>query len=227
MWPFKKDQAASYDGKSLAVWLSKLKKAKSEPEAKKISNIFGRHLAKADPVQTSNVLVETLVRGSSSKLARRHAAIALANAMQNGHIDPSKSELIVEGFHQVLKDDDAADIHSAVLTGIAELGEAGIPLLSTMQGAYKKADKPKVIERLCKCLGMLGPAAKSAIPLILETLQTHEEWEVRAAAAEALGDIRSPTKDVVVALKDAMQDDSGDVQQNAQEAIQKLREAKE
>ncbi len=226
MWPFSRKSGATHEGKPISHWVSKLSKVRTEPEAKKIESVFARVLAKADPVETTNKLVEMLVNANNPTMARRHAALALGNAIQYGHIDPEKSQLVVEAVHQMLKEDQP-EINEAVLHAVAEMGKTGATLLASLQAGLKRSKHDGELGMLCKCVGVLGPAAKSAVPLVAEVLKTHKNWEVRAFAAEALGLIGRAAGPSIQVLRDALQDESGDVQQNAQEAIDRIRAAKE
>lgn len=71
--------------------------------------------------------------------------------------------------------------------------------------------------------GQEGPPPADLGPLV-EQLK-HPEWERRAAAAQALGDLGRAAEPAVPALEEAISDDHGDVCLAASDALSRIRAA--
>jgi HEAT repeat protein len=73
----------------------------------------------------------------------------------------------------------------------------------------------------CQSLGRMGPAAKSAIPTLVQALKS-KDGGVRQGAAEALGQIGKDAKAALPELKKLTGDIDPDVQAAAKEAIKRI-----
>ncbi len=76
-------------------------------------------------------------------------------------------------------------------------------------GLLKELQSPDVKTRVAACLELskLGPAAKDALPALINALQAKNDGQLRCAAAMTIGAIGSDAKDAVPALVDALTSD--------------------
>ncbi len=80
-----------------------------------------------------------------------------------------------------------------------------------------------VRERATDFLGKLGPAAKPAVPALIDALRSDKEWMIRAQAANALAAIGDDEPSVIDALRAAGSDTNGYEAMNVGNALNKLR----
>jgi HEAT repeat protein len=92
------------------------------------------------------------------------------------------------------------------------------------------ADRQSLVkQRAAEALGKIGPAAQSAMPLLLSLIRDPSSWETRQAAAAALGNIAldrngktPPPPDVIVRLKATLTDPAAAVRLAAVKALAAL-----
>jgi HEAT repeat protein len=95
-----------------------------------------------------------------------------------------------------------------------EMGPAAAPTVPRLIEEVKKGKDADAMRMPISVLGRIGPVAKDAIPVILETLR-HDDARLRVTAAGALGDVGPQTPEVIPALARALQDKDDSVRQEA------------
>ena len=70
-----------------------------------------------------------------------------------------------------------------------------------------------------QALGLIGPEASEAVPLLIQALEGDEDWSVRSNAARALGWMESDASEVVPTLIQALGDESEHVRSAAADAL--------
>jgi HEAT repeat protein len=98
---------------------------------------------------------------------------------------------------RTLKDSDAG-VASAAVTALGSFGPEAAPALVEL---LSKQTLPAERKHAIRALGLMGPSAKEAVPLLIETLKV-DDWGVREAAVVALGQIGPDAKAALPALVD-------------------------
>jgi HEAT repeat protein len=119
--------------------------------------------------------------------------------------------------------DDPLLHHSAmdVLEEIGPQGKDAVPsLVKRVKRNYPESYPPymRTSPRLVAIVGGIGPAAKAAIPCLLDALR-HEDDGVREEAAWALAQIGQQPKEVIPALRRALRDKDKRVRRRAANAL--------
>ena len=79
-----------------------------------------------------------------------------------------------------------------------------LPFWLSMRLPLPRDDDPIIRMNAARCLGQMGPAAKLAVPALIEALAQDEDSSVRAAAAIALAALGNGDKAAVLALSRAL-----------------------
>ncbi len=175
-----------YQGKNLSSWL-------------KLADESGRQDAADALAQIGTNAVPLLVRKLQAKDSPiKKALIALAD----------RQTLININFRT------AGDERILAIKGfgiLSEKAECAVPILV---GLYARSRDPVFRERVSEVLGKIGPAARTAVPTLIQGLADTNS-AVREAAASALWQIRSEPTLVVPALMKALSDPSQTVRTEA------------
>jgi hypothetical protein len=160
-------------------------------------------------------LIEALHYERQSKsiqnLVRQFAAASL------GDLGPRAKES-VPALEQTLKSEKDLGICIAAASALGAIGPEAVPALTSAltNAAYDKRWP------ILQALGKLGPAAKEAVPVLMEVLQNqvlHDFLGVRREAADSLGKIGSEAGAAVPALIEALKDKDWTVRSHAAEAL--------
>ncbi|MBI3464751.1 MAG: HEAT repeat domain-containing protein, partial [Planctomycetes bacterium] len=87
--------------------------------------------------------------------------------------------------------------------------------------ALKHSD-PFVRSRAAVVLGQIGPAAKAAVPALIEALKDPNPY-TRWSVVEALGKIGPKARDAMPALRAALRDKNDGVRSSAAESIRRIK----
>ena len=79
-----------------------------------------------------------------------------------------------------------------------------LPFWLSMRLPFPRDDDPIIRMNAARCLGQMGPAAKPAVPALVEALAQDEDSSVRAVAAIALAALGNGDKTAVLALSRAL-----------------------
>ncbi len=148
---------------------------------------------------------------SIQDLVRQFAAASLEE------LGPTAKEA-VPALEQTLKSEQDLGICIAASSALAAIGPEAVPALtSALTNAVYDKRWP-----ILQALGKLGPAAKEAVPVLMEVLQNqvlHDFLGVRREAAETLGKIGPEARAAVPALIKALGDKDWTVRSHAAGAL--------
>ena len=102
---------------------------------------------------------------------------------------------------------------------LKKIGPAAIPAYIEILGGKKTAESIRY--SAVDALGGFGPAAKEAVPVLVDSLK-EQNFRIRSKAAVALGRIGRDAKDAITALKEVLQDENKVVQKNAEWALSEI-----
>lgn len=106
-------------------------------------------------------------------------------------------------------------LSNAAEAGLVEAGKAVVPILIETAKASKDV---KVRQPVLDVLGLIGPEAEAAVPLLIEALKDEAE-ELRSSGAKGLGHIGAKAKAGVPALAATLKDGSATVRAQAAGAL--------
>jgi len=183
----------AYQGKPLGDWVKLLKDR--NPRAREEATVV---LAKMGPDARPAIpdLIETLK--DDEFLVRLNAAGAL------GKIGPAAVPALIETLKKGKPRQQAAKAPK-------------LPPLARGTGFYESCAR----EGAAMALGIIGPEAKAAVPVLISTLND-EDAGVRFRAAEALGRVGPEAMQAVPALFEAMKDKDKNVSEAAAGSVKKI-----
>ena len=187
----------------------------------------------------SDVAVPALIRvlQDSDTSLRQHAEIALINcgagavkalvqaldtpAFKNrpslvrilGSIDTASAELLSRWI--AFLSDPAPELRLAAARALAHKGKSAVPLVIDALNSTEV----QVRSQAADILADIGPNAARAVPRLISLLKKDTDGHVRAAAAHALGKMRSAGAPAIPALREALKDTDRDVAARSQEAL--------
>ena len=146
---------------------------------------------------------------------RANAAKAVAR------IGPAARETVPTLITLALNDN-SAEVRGNAIEALGTMPAPARDLITALARSCTDSNE-KVRISATKALGKLGPFAKEAAPALILASADADSADVRANAVEALGTIAGPPKEIIAALKTALQDDNERVRLNAVYAFGALR----
>jgi HEAT repeat protein len=185
-----------------------LKVLKSDPESRPRGNAAAA-LAK---ISNGSTVVRTLVEVLSD--GDNNVATAAVTAL--GEIGPPAREAVPSLLTAYR--DFAPAFRGYVVRALGKIGSASREVIQALSESITTSGKSECVAE-CSALGDLGPAAESAVPVLIKAM---ENPVLRRAAAEALGKIGAPVADVVPALTFRMQDADRGVRLTVAESLGRI-----
>jgi HEAT repeat protein len=207
-----------YDGHSTRSWIKALNNPNVNVRYRAIRALgaIGPEAGEAVPA-LATILVESPSRG-----LRIEASLALTK------MAPA-SRAALSALAQALKDTDRLVRMNAALA-LLRLGANSRPAIPALSEALKEKSNQTNLgvfhhttqEVMALALGRASSGSPEAVPALLEALQAASTEGMRKAVAQALGEVGAEARPAASLLRALLKDNSNDVRQTAQEALQKI-----
>ncbi len=179
------------EGANISETVTSLTASLADPSAEVRARAAHALGAMGEPAKSAAAELMSLLKDEDPTV-RRQAVSALA-AIQPG------PEVMVPLFAKLMQDSDPG-VQLRVLQALAEVGEAAVPRL------IKALDNDEVAYWSCIVLRDIGPAAKDAVPALIEKLKDPRE-EIRMQAVLALGAIGDAALPAVPQIATVLEDE--------------------
>ena len=152
-----------------------------------------------------------LVRGKDPELATS-AGLALTRILPHG------SDQLTTVIPVLVKSlgSESPEIRNDAVMALGTCGNAAVPALSELVKGH--AAKPDLAWQAAAALSMMGPAAKSTVPQLIDALKSRDE-RVASQAAATLGAIGPEAKEAVAQLRPLVASDSVQIRMHAADAL--------
>jgi HEAT repeat protein len=141
--------------------------------------------------------VDEAVVGERHALVDGDALVRELAVESLGEIGP-KASAAVPDLIPLLAHDPSVKVRVRAADVLARLEPSGKAIVEPLTGALGDV-RPSVRQMAAQSLGTIGPAARSALPVLIDRLNTDTDDDVRSVAAEALGKV-GPAADVIFPL---------------------------
>jgi HEAT repeat protein len=152
-----------------------------------------------------------LVRGKNPELATS-AGLALTRILPHG------SDQLTTVIPVLVKSlgSETPEVRNDAVMALGTCGNVAVPALADLVKGH--AAKPDLAWQAAAALAMMGPAAKSTVPQLIDALKSGDE-RVASQAATTLGTIGPEAKDAVPQLRPLVASDSVQVRMHAADAL--------
>ncbi len=154
-----------------------------------------------------------------ARLGRRNEARAVLSKWEANATDPALATTLVSNSMPFLGYAESKWLRGRFFDGVSL---ALLPQDLTIEVLADRLKNGNIKERrdAVKQIGLFGPLAKDAVPVLIEAMNMDENLFVRKDAAVTLGKIGAAAKNAVPALKNALEDPT--MRSRAEEALKRI-----